>query len=248
MKKYVGSVFWDVGGELTSHSAADWDCWGKGVSVQRCGELYLQEIRAKKHGIVLMHDVHGKTVDMMKQILPTLKAEGYKFAALTDVPSVKRAIGAVSGGDRGRRLAARAPRSVAPSPRTRACSRAATRSGTAARTRSGSPRAAPPTRSARAESFRSELGPTEAQDDAEPAAREVEQVDRDVDPEEDVEPTREREDPDVARVVVQEAQERRDELRDAPDDRLRLLLDDGLVVRLDRRRVAAIARAGGRSS
>jgi len=96
MKKYVGSVFWDVGGELTSHSAADWDCWGKGVSVQRCGELYLQEIRAKKHGIVLMHDVHNKSVDMMKQILPTLKAEGYKFAALTDVPSVKRAIGAVS--------------------------------------------------------------------------------------------------------------------------------------------------------
>lgn len=96
MKKYIGSVFWDVGGELTSHSAADWDCWGKGVSIQRCGELYLQEIRAKKHGIVLMHDVHNKSVDMMKQILPTLKAEGYKFAALTDVPSVKRALGAIS--------------------------------------------------------------------------------------------------------------------------------------------------------
>ena len=96
MKKYVGSVFWDVGGELTSHSAADWDCWGKGVSVQRCGELYLQEIRAKKHGIVLMHDVHSKSVDMMKQILPTLKAEGYKFAKLTDVPSVKRAVAGVS--------------------------------------------------------------------------------------------------------------------------------------------------------
>ena len=103
MKKYVGSVFWDVGGELTSHSAADWDCWGKGVSVQRCGELYLQEIRAKKHGIVLMHDVHNKSVDMMKQILPTLKAEGYKFAALTDVPSVKRAHRRPLRGDRGRR-------------------------------------------------------------------------------------------------------------------------------------------------
>jgi peptidoglycan/xylan/chitin deacetylase (PgdA/CDA1 family) len=96
MKKYVGSVFWDVGGELTASSAADWDCWGKGVTVQRCGELYLKEIRARKRGIVLMHDVHGKTVDMMKQILPTLKAEGFKFAKLTDVPSVKRAIGGLS--------------------------------------------------------------------------------------------------------------------------------------------------------
>jgi peptidoglycan-N-acetylglucosamine deacetylase len=96
MKKYVGSVFWDVGGALTATAAADWDCWGKGVSVDRCGELYLKEIRSKKRGIVLMHDVHGKTVDMMKKILPTLKAEGYKFVPLLDVPSVKRAIGAAA--------------------------------------------------------------------------------------------------------------------------------------------------------
>lgn len=96
MKKYVGSVFWDVGGALTSTAAADWDCWGKGVSVDRCGSLYLNEIRTKKRGIVLMHDVHGKTVDMMKKILPTLKAEGYKFVALDQVPSVKRALGAAS--------------------------------------------------------------------------------------------------------------------------------------------------------
>ena len=96
MKKYVGSVFWDVGGALTATAAADWDCWGKGVTVDRCGELYLKEIRAKKRGIVLMHDVHGKTIDMMKAILPTLKAEGYKFAPLLDVPSVKRALGAAA--------------------------------------------------------------------------------------------------------------------------------------------------------
>lgn len=101
MNKYVGSVFWDIGGELTSHSAADWDCWGKGVSIERCGDLYLQEIRTRKHGIVLMHDVHNRSVDMMKYILPTLKAEGYKFAALTDVPSVKRAIGAASAATAG---------------------------------------------------------------------------------------------------------------------------------------------------
>lgn len=98
MKKYVGSVFWDVGGALTANAAADWDCWGKGVSVDRCGELYLKEIRTKGRGIVLMHDVHGKTIDMMKKILPTLKAEGYKFQALDKVPSVKRALGAASSG------------------------------------------------------------------------------------------------------------------------------------------------------
>jgi peptidoglycan-N-acetylglucosamine deacetylase len=101
MKKYVGSVFWDEGGALTNSAAADWDCWGKGVSVQQCGQLYLQEIRSKKRGVVLMHDIHEKTVDMVKQILPTLIAEGYKFIPVHEVPSVDRAIRAAAGGGGG---------------------------------------------------------------------------------------------------------------------------------------------------
>jgi peptidoglycan/xylan/chitin deacetylase (PgdA/CDA1 family) len=96
MKKYVGSIFWDVGGALTSTAAADWDCWGKSVSVQRCADLYLQEIRTKKRGIVLMHDVHSKTVDMVKLMVPVLKAEGYIFDKTEDAPAVKRAITNVS--------------------------------------------------------------------------------------------------------------------------------------------------------
>jgi len=99
MKKYVGSVFWDVGGALTATAGADWDCWGKGVSVQRCGDLYLNEIRTKKRGIVLLHDIHNRSVDMTKYIVPKLVAEGYKFVKLTEVPSVKRAIGAAASGD-----------------------------------------------------------------------------------------------------------------------------------------------------
>ncbi len=94
MKKYVGSVFWDVGGALTDTAAADWDCWGKGVSVQRCGDLYLNEIRKKKRGIVLMHDIHNKTVDMVKAIIPKLKEENFRFVQATDVPSIQRAMGA----------------------------------------------------------------------------------------------------------------------------------------------------------
>ena len=92
MKKYVGSVFWDVGGQLTATAAADWDCWGKKVSVARCGELYLSEARARKRGIVLMHDVHSNTVDMVKLIVPKLKAEGWTFASVTDAPAIKRAL------------------------------------------------------------------------------------------------------------------------------------------------------------
>lgn len=94
MKKYVGGVFWDVGGELTSKAAADWACWGQGVSVDRCAALYQQEANSKKKGIVLMHDAHSKTIDMVKVLVPKLKADGFTFAKLEDVPSVKRAIGA----------------------------------------------------------------------------------------------------------------------------------------------------------
>lgn len=97
MKKYVGSIFWNEGGALTSNAAADWDCWGKGVSVQRCGELYLQEIKRNGKGIALFHDIHGKTVDMMKDVVvPGLKAAGFKFALCQDVPSIKRAMGAAT--------------------------------------------------------------------------------------------------------------------------------------------------------
>ncbi len=97
MRKYVGSVFWDVGGALTSTAAADWDCWGKGVSVSRCGDLYLQEARRRGRGIVLMHDVHDRTVDLVKYLVPKLQADGFRFARLEDVPSVKRATASAGG-------------------------------------------------------------------------------------------------------------------------------------------------------
>lgn len=94
MSKYVGSIFWNEGGQLTSTAAADWDCWGKHVSIQRCGELYLQEIRKNGKGISLMHDIHSNTIDMVKTIIvPTLLAEGWKFASLPEVPAIARALG-----------------------------------------------------------------------------------------------------------------------------------------------------------
>jgi peptidoglycan/xylan/chitin deacetylase (PgdA/CDA1 family) len=99
MRKYVGSVFWDVGGQLTATAGADWACWGRnGKSVEECGDLYLNEIRTKGRGIVLLHDIHGKTVDMTKYLVPLLEAEGYRFVQLDAVPSVRRGINAVASG------------------------------------------------------------------------------------------------------------------------------------------------------
>ena len=93
MKKYQGPVGWDIGDKLTDSSAADWDCWDdqNGTrTVEECGNLYLKEIRAKKRGVVLLHDGppggHGaKTVSMVKYLVPILKSEGYTFARIDEV-------------------------------------------------------------------------------------------------------------------------------------------------------------------
>jgi peptidoglycan-N-acetylglucosamine deacetylase len=99
MTKYKGPVFWDVGDQLTATSGADWDCWADDAedgakngtrTVEQCGDLYLTEIRAKKHGIVLLHDgppgAHGdKTLEMMRYVIPLLKAQQYKFARIDEV-------------------------------------------------------------------------------------------------------------------------------------------------------------------
>lgn len=96
MKKYVGSVFWDIGGVLTATAAADWDCWGKHVTIEKCGALYMNEMNTRKKGIVLMHDIHSNTIDMVKQLVPQLKAQGWKFTTVPEVPSIKRALANVS--------------------------------------------------------------------------------------------------------------------------------------------------------
>ena len=91
---YLVPIHWDIGTRTTSASAADWDCWSKGISVERCGDLYMAEIRSKGRGIVLVHDIHGRTVDMTKYIVPKLLAEGFTFAALSEVPSVQTILAA----------------------------------------------------------------------------------------------------------------------------------------------------------
>jgi peptidoglycan/xylan/chitin deacetylase (PgdA/CDA1 family) len=91
LKHYVGPIYWDIGGELSYDDegrvamAADWDCWSQDLTSDQCGEGYLREIRRKKGGIVLMHDIRRQTVAMVAQVLPTLIAEGYTFVTLDEV-------------------------------------------------------------------------------------------------------------------------------------------------------------------
>lgn len=104
MNKYVGPIGWDVGDRMDEANgrAADWDCWqdgsdGKRLSVQQCGDLYLTEIKRQGRGIVLMHDPYFDesnpnregTVDMVKYMVPLLKAEGFTFVRADRVPDIE---------------------------------------------------------------------------------------------------------------------------------------------------------------
>jgi len=91
LKYYVGPVYWDIGGNIAyddegnMRAAADWDCWSQDLTSEQCGEGYLREIRRKKGGVVLMHDIRQRSLMMVNALLPALVAEGYSFVTLDDV-------------------------------------------------------------------------------------------------------------------------------------------------------------------
>lgn len=89
LDKLVGPVFWDVDG-------GDWDCWANAMSIDACGQRYLDAVHARpqQNGIVLMHDRPEFNVGYAGPLLLTrwlverLVAEGFQFASIDDVPGV----------------------------------------------------------------------------------------------------------------------------------------------------------------
>jgi peptidoglycan/xylan/chitin deacetylase (PgdA/CDA1 family) len=98
LTKYVGSIFWDIGGVRQERpdgrltTAADWACWAFNDTVEKCADGYMNETRDLGRGIILLHDVHSRTVDMVKNIVPRLKDERFRFVRLEEVPSVSAAL------------------------------------------------------------------------------------------------------------------------------------------------------------
>ncbi len=92
-KHYIGNIYWDIGGDMASGYGADWACWGRqyNLTPEQCGDRYLKEIRDKKRGIVLLHDIHTKTQAMVKYMIPKLKAEGYTFVRVDQIRGLKPA-------------------------------------------------------------------------------------------------------------------------------------------------------------
>ena len=101
MKKYVGPILWNVGGTMGANQAADTECWKPATlkTVTECGDLYVKEIESVGKGIVLMHDPYfidmnnpesGGTYQMVQYIVPILKAKGYSFKRVDEVPDIAK--------------------------------------------------------------------------------------------------------------------------------------------------------------
>lgn len=88
--RYLGPFYWDVGGEIVYsngkyQSAADWDCWRKNLSVQKCLEGYRNETLKFKGGVILFHDVKKESANLIAQYINSFKKLGYKFRSLDDL-------------------------------------------------------------------------------------------------------------------------------------------------------------------
>lgn len=88
--KYIGSIDWEIGDELSEVAGADWACYQKGLTAEACAALYKKEIDAKGKGVVLFHDTLPFIEDLVKALVPTLKAEGYQFQRLDEAENIKQ--------------------------------------------------------------------------------------------------------------------------------------------------------------
>jgi len=90
---YVGPIHWEVGGI---------DCWYwlQGKSVEDAVDIYIADIEKAGKGIVVFHDEiadmeflkpANKTYELLKQLVPKLKALGYNFVSIDQIETLKDA-------------------------------------------------------------------------------------------------------------------------------------------------------------
>lgn len=91
---HVGPIVWDIDGGDVSH-------WLNGDSPQAVADAYVSAIQAGGRGIVLMHDSTADielakpvnmTYPMVQLLVPALKALGYQFVRVDEIPDVVTAV------------------------------------------------------------------------------------------------------------------------------------------------------------
>lgn len=88
--QYIGPLLWDIGGEMKRtgdkvEKAADWACWAQNWSVDECLQGYLTETLKHDGGVILMHDLRGKSVELLAKYLEETTARGFQFLTLDEI-------------------------------------------------------------------------------------------------------------------------------------------------------------------
>jgi peptidoglycan/xylan/chitin deacetylase (PgdA/CDA1 family) len=96
LRNYIGPIYWDAGGDISISkdgyilSSADWDCWRRHWSAQKCAKGYLREIRRKDGGVILMHSINSRAAELVEAVVPALAEEGYKFVRIDQIPEYRQ--------------------------------------------------------------------------------------------------------------------------------------------------------------
>lgn len=64
LAKYIGPIYWDIGGSMENGFAADFVCWLV-TSFDNCINGYIAETLERNGGIMRLHDNYSATVDML---------------------------------------------------------------------------------------------------------------------------------------------------------------------------------------
>ncbi|MDA8792206.1 polysaccharide deacetylase family protein [Bacteriovoracaceae bacterium] len=79
LKNYIGPLFWNIGGQIIYRrdtqgkkylaDAADWDCWRKKLTPLTCATGYLNAIKRKQGGVILLHDIKINSAELVRYLL-----------------------------------------------------------------------------------------------------------------------------------------------------------------------------------
>ncbi len=62
-----------------------------------CAEQYFNEIVRIGHGIIPFHDEDTRSAELLRQLIPELKAYGFSFVRLDQIPDLRLALTANGG-------------------------------------------------------------------------------------------------------------------------------------------------------
>jgi hypothetical protein len=93
--KYVGPIKDD---SLPSPTFQyDEQCWIEALAPSVCAAQYFTEAQRLGRGVLAFHDTDSRTLVMLQELVPQLKAFGFDLVRLDEIPSVRSALSRAGG-------------------------------------------------------------------------------------------------------------------------------------------------------